>query len=167
MSNIILIGMPGSGKSTVGVVLAKAMGLDFVDVDLVICRRNGARLQELVDRCSYEQFLRLEAEAALSLRCESSVIATGGSMVYSADAMEYLKSLGRTVYIRVPLEDLAGRIRNLESRGIAFLPGETLADLYRRRTPMYESWADLTVDSDNGDRVEDVAQRIKSELDGK
>lgn len=165
--NIILIGMPGSGKSTVGVVLAKALGMDFIDVDLVICRRNGARLQELVDRCSNEDFLRLEAEAALSLECAGSVVATGGSMVSSPDAMEYLKSLGTVVYIRVPLDDLSGRIKNLQSRGIAFLPGETLADLYVRRCPLYEEWADVTVDSDNGDRIEDVVQRIKSETDGK
>lgn len=165
--NIVMIGMPGSGKSTVGVVLAKTLGMDFVDVDLVICRRNGGRLQEIVDRSTHEGFLRLEAEAALSLDCSGSVIATGGSMVCSEDAMAYLKSIGTVVYIEVPLTDLSKRITNLESRGIAFRPGETLADIYAQRIPLYEKWADITVKSDNLDRIEDVVNRIKCETDGK
>lgn len=166
-NNIIMIGMPGSGKSTVGVVLAKTLGMDFVDVDLVICRRNGGRLQEIVDRSTHEGFLRLEAEAALSLDCHNSIIATGGSMVCSEDAMAYLKSMGTVVYIRVSLEDLTKRINNLETRGIAFRPGETLADIYAQRIPLYEKWADITVKSDNADRIENVVYRIKSEIDGK
>ncbi len=165
--NIIMIGMPGSGKSTVGVVLAKMLGMDFVDVDLVICRRCGGSLQEIVDRNSHSDFLRIEAEAARSLTCRRSVIATGGSMVLSPDAMEYLKSMGTAVYIRVPLEDIKKRVRNLDSRGIAFLPGETLDDIYAQRTPLYERWADITADSGGGDSIEDVAMRIKSDLNGK
>ncbi|MGN1097410.1 MAG: shikimate kinase [Clostridia bacterium] len=166
-SNIVMIGMPGSGKSTVGVVLAKNMGMDFVDVDLVICRLNGGNLQEIVDRNTHEEFLRLEGQAAMTLGCENSVIATGGSMVYSETAMEYLKSMGTVVYIKVPLEDLSGRITNMETRGIAFKPGETLADLYGQRIPLYEKWAEITVESTNSDRIEDVALRIKSELNGR
>ena len=164
--NIVMIGMPGSGKSTVGVVLAKTLGMDFVDVDLVICRRNGGSLQEIVDRSTHEEFLRLEAEAALSLECGKSVIATGGSMVCSEDAMAYLKSMGTVVYIEVALDDLTKRIKNLETRGIAFRPGETLADIYAQRIPLYEKWADITVKSDNLDRIEDVVYNIKSEIDG-
>ncbi len=166
-SNIVMIGMPGSGKSTVGVVLAKTMGMDFIDVDLVICRLNGGSLQEIVDRNTHEDFLALEGAAAMSLKCENSVIATGGSMVYSAAAMDYLKEIGTVVYIDVPLCDLENRITNMKSRGIAFKPGETLADLYKERTPLYCKWAEVIVQSDNGDRVEDVALRIKSEFDGK
>ena len=165
-NNIIMIGMPGSGKSTVGVVLAKTLGMDFVDVDLVICRRNGGRLQEIVDRCTHEEFLRLEAEAALTLSCRGSVIATGGSMVCSEDAMAYLKSIGTVVYIEVPFEDLTKRINNIESRGIAFREGETLADIYAQRIPLYEKWADITVKSNNLDRIEDVVLKVKSEVDG-
>ncbi len=163
-NNIVLIGMPGSGKSTVGVVLAKSMGMDFVDVDLVICRQNGGSLQEIVDRNIHEDFLKLENDAALSIKCENSVIATGGSMVYSREAMEYLKSIAIVVYIKVPFEDLDRRIDNMSTRGIAFRTGETLWDLYVRRTPMYEEWADITVESGNQDRVETVARRIKSEI---
>ncbi len=163
-NNIVLIGMPGSGKSTVGVVLAKSMGMGFVDVDLVICQQNGGSLQEIVDRNTHEGFLQLENDAALSIHCENSVIATGGSMVYSREAMEYLKSIATVVYIKVPFKDLDQRIDNMSTRGIAFSPGETLWDLYVGRTPMYEEWADITVESSNRDRVEAVARRIKSEL---
>ncbi len=159
-----MIGMPGSGKSTVGVVLAKLMGMDFVDVDLVICRRNGGTLQEIVDRSSHEDFLRLEAEAALSLNCRASVIATGGSMVLSDDAMEYLSSIGAVVYLQTPLEDIKARVRNLSTRGIAFRPGETLDDLYAQRIPLYEKWADITVRCGGPSSIEDVALRIKSDL---
>lgn len=164
-SNIVMIGMPGAGKSTVGVVLAKTMGMDFVDVDLVICRRHGGNLQDIVNRHSHEDFLRIEGEAALSLSCENSVIATGGSMVYSEGAMRYLKEIGTVVYIRAKLSDLKKRINNLDTRGIAFNPGETLADLYNARIPLYEKWADITVDTSAGDRIEDMAFKIKSELE--
>ena len=163
-SNIVMIGMPGAGKSTVGVVLAKTMGMDFVDVDLVICRRNGGNLQSIVDSHSLEDFLRLEAEAALSLDCEGSVIATGGSMVYSEDAMAHLKSIGTIVYLKAELGELEARIHNLTTRGIAFKPGETLADIYKGRVPLYEKWADITVETGKGDRIETVAARISDEL---
>ena len=157
--------MPGAGKSTVGVVLAKTMGMDFVDVDLVICRKCGGNLQDIVNRFGHDDFLRIEGEAALSLKSENSVIATGGSMVYSSGAMRYLKEIGTVVYIRAGLSDLKKRITNLETRGIAFNPGETLEDLYNARVPLYEKWADITVDTSSGDRIEDVAFKIKSELE--
>ncbi len=163
-SNIVLIGMPGSGKSTVGVVLAKAMGLSFVDVDLEICRIHGGSLQQIVNRFSHEDFLRIESEAALSLRCRDSVIATGGSMVYSEAAMRHLKENGIAVYLKAELSEIEKRICNLETRGIAFLPGETLTDLYVGRTPLYEKWADITVPSLGGDRIETVALKIRNEL---
>lgn len=166
-NNIVMIGMPGSGKSTVGVVLAKNMGLDFVDVDLVICRRNGGSLQQIVDSHSHDEFLRLEGEAALSLDCENSVIATGGSMVYSEDAMAHLKKIGTVVYLKAELSELKRRIKNLSSRGIAFRPGETLGDIYAQRVPLYEKWADITVTTTGSDAIEDVALRIKSELNDK
>lgn len=166
-SNIVMIGMPGAGKSTVGVVLAKTMGMGFVDVDLVICQINGGSLQEIVDRNSHADFLRLEEEAALTLACQRSVIATGGSMVYSEKAMEHLKNIGIVIYLKVPLPDLEKRIINLETRGIAFCPGETLADLYAQRIPLYEKWADITVSVGKNDRIEDVAMRIKRELNDK
>lgn len=166
-NNIVMIGMPGAGKSTVGVVLAKMLGMDFVDVDLVICRREGGNLQAIVDRHSHADFLRIEAEAAKSLNCQGSVIATGGSMVLSPDAMEHLSSSGVVVYIKTPLENIKKRIRNPNSRGIAFLPGETLDDIYAKRTPLYEKWADITVSCGETDTIEGTALRIKSDIDGK
>lgn len=163
-TNIIMIGMPGAGKSTVGVVLAKTLGLGFVDVDLVICQIHGGSLQEIVDRNTHEDFLKLEGNAAMTIVCQRSVIATGGSMVYSEKAMEYLKSMGIVVYIKASLNDLSRRINNLSTRGIAFKEGETLADLYAERTPLYEKWADITIEVGENDRIEDTAKRIKSEL---
>ncbi len=166
-SNIVMIGMPGAGKSTVGVVLAKTLGMGFVDVDLVICQINGGSLQEIVDRNTHEDFLRLEGAAALSLACERSIIATGGSLVYSEKAMEHLKKIGTVIYLRVGLDELKKRINNLSTRGIAFLPGETLDDLYEQRTPLYEKWADITIEVNKESKIEDVALRIKSELNDK
>ena len=153
-NNIVMIGMPGAGKSTVGVVLAKNLGLDFVDLDLVICRRERAALQKVVDRNTHEDFLRIESEAALSINAENSVIATGGSVVYGEAAMAHLAEIGVIVYLRARLAELEKRIGNLKTRGIAFRPGQTLAELYAERTPLYERWAD----------IEDTARKIKNLL---
>lgn len=166
-SNIVMIGMPGAGKSTVGVVLAKTMGMGFVDVDLVICQINGGSLQEIVDRTSHEEFLKLEGSAAKTLVCSRSIIATGGSMIYSADAMEHLKEMGVVIYLKAQLSDLEARITNMQTRGIAFKPGETLADLYAERTPLYEKWADITVEVSSDASIEETAKRIKSEINDK
>ncbi len=163
-TNVIMIGMPGAGKSTVGVVLAKTLGLDFVDLDLVICRRERAALQRVVDRNTHEGFLRIESEAALSINAENSVIATGGSVVYGDEAMAHLAEIGVVVYLRAALAELEKRIGNLRTRGIAFRPGQTLADLYAERTPLYERWADVTVDSLAGETIEDAALKIKNLL---
>lgn len=163
-SGIVLIGMPGAGKSTVGVVLAKIMGMGFVDVDLEICRINGGSLQQIVDRNTHSGFIRLEGEAAMTVNCENSVIATGGSMVYSEKAMERFKGMGRVVYLKASLEEIRSRIGNLKTRGIAFRRGETLADIYKERTPLYEKWADITVEVSANDGVEGTAMKIKSEI---
>ena len=145
MENIVLIGMPGAGKSTAGVVLAKTLGLDFIDSDLVICRRAGMPLQQALDRLGLECFLDLEEQVILDLHPEGAVLATGGSVPLRHRAMEHLKRQGTVVYLQVPLPELENRISNITTRGIAFGPGETLKDLYEYRTPIYERWADLTV----------------------
>lgn len=145
MDNIILIGMPGSGKSTVGVVLAKALGLRFLDVDLLIQEREGALLQELIDSRGVEAFLDLERDAILSLDCRGTVIAPGGSCVCREESVAHMRGLGTVVYLELPLADVEGRIRNLASRGIALRPGQTLADVYRYRAPLYEKCAHITV----------------------
>ena len=145
MKNLILIGMPGAGKSTVGVILAKTLGMDFLDSDLAICRRAGTTLQDILDREGLDAFLDLEESVILDLETQNTVIATGGSAPMRERAMTHLKALGTVIYLQAPYEELHRRISNIKTRGIAFGPGETLLDLYQKRTPVYERWADVTV----------------------
>lgn len=169
VDNIILIGMPGSGKSSVGVVLAKALGLDFLDVDLLIQSREGALLQNILDSRGVEAFLDVESEAIRSVNCKRTVIAPGGSCVCRDDAMEHLRSLGTVVYLKLSYPEVVTRIHNLDSRGIALQPGQTLADVYDYRTPRYEHYADLTVDADGQSLVETiecVKRALQSRTDG-
>lgn len=163
MDNLILIGMPGSGKSTVGVVLAKALGLRFLDVDLVIQEREGALLQELIDGWGVEAFLDLERDAILSLDCRGTVVAPGGSCVCREESIAQMRRLGTVVYLQLPLEDVAGRIRNLASRGIALAPGQTLADVYRIRVPLYERCAHITVPA-GGQSLAETVEAVKQAL---
>lgn len=164
MKCITLIGMPGSGKSTVGVLLAKQLGLDFVDTDIVIQAREGALLQTVLDEAGVEPFLELEADAICSLTCPSgAVIAPGGSCICRARAMEHLKQLGHVVYLKLPFETIEPRITNLDTRGIAFRPGETLRDLYQQRTPLYEQYADLIVETE-GLTLEEAVAAIRKAL---
>lgn len=164
MDNIILIGMPGSGKSSVGVVLAKAMGMDFLDVDLLIQSREGALLQDILDTRGVETFLDVEGDAICSVSCCRTVIAPGGSCVCRHDAMEHLCKLGTVVYLKLSLPEVVSRIHNLDSRGIALQPGQTLEDVYNFRTPLYERYAHLTVEADGqtlAETVEAVKRLIK------
>ncbi len=163
MDNITLIGMPGCGKSTIGVVLAKTLGYEFVDVDLVIQKRQGALLQELLDAHGTQAFLDMERDAVLSVQCTHTVIAPGGSCVLREDAMAHLKELGKVVYLRLSLPAVTRRISNLADRGIAFAPGQTLADVYAQRTPLYERWADVTVDAD-GQNVPQTLQGVRDAI---
>ena len=163
--NIILIGMPGAGKSTIGVILAKTLGMDFLDSDLVICRETGKTLQDILDHQGLDAFLRIEEEVACTLTPKNTVIATGGSVPMSERAMAHLAAQGKVVYLRVELPELTRRLSNIKTRGIAFGPGESLETLYQKRTPIYERWADLTVAADpNRNDLEDMVERIVSEL---
>ena len=162
MDNIILIGMPGAGKSTVGVLLAKTLGYAFLDTALVIQQREGALLQPLVDSLGVEAFLDVEADAICSVECRGTVIAPGGSAVCRERAMSHLRALGRIVYLHLPLEELERRLSNISTRGIAMAPGETLADLFARRAPLYRTYADLTVDVGRQSLEETVALVLRA-----
>lgn len=162
MDNIILIGMPGAGKSTVGVLLAKTLGYAFLDTDLVIQQREGALLQPLVDSLGVEAFLDVEADAICSVECRGTVIAPGGSAVCRERAMSHLRALGRIVYLHLPLEELERRLSNISTRGIAMAPGETLADLFAYRAPLYRNYADLTVDVGRQSLEETVALVLRA-----
>ena len=162
MNNIVLIGMPGAGKSTVGVLLAKTLGYAFLDTDLVIQEREGRLLQDLVDELGVEAFLDREAAAICSVDCDRTVIATGGSVVCRDRAMEHLKDLGRIVYLQLPLEELERRLHNISTRGIAMAPGETLAHIYDYRAPLYRKYADLTVEVGRQTLEETVEQVLNA-----
>ena len=164
MNNIVLIGMPGSGKSTVGVLLAKALGYGFLDVDLVIQRQEGALLQDILDTRGVDAFLDTEEKAVCSVQCHEHVVAPGGSAVCREKAALHLKSLGPVVYLKVPLEELQQRIQNLSTRGIAMKPGQTLADVMAYRAPLYDKYADLVIDCGGGQTLAQTAQQVLERL---
>lgn len=157
--NLILIGMPGCGKSTAGVLAAKAMCMQFIDTDLLLQHAGHAKLQEIINEKGLESFLRLEEKVLSELACENSVISTGGSAVYYEDAMAHLRSIGKVVYLRLTYEQMNNRIHNLSTRGIAMRPGMTLRDMYEERRPLYEKYADYIIDCGSG-TVEDTVARI-------
>lgn len=144
--NIVLIGMPGVGKSTVGVVLAKALGYQFVDADLLIQEAEGKLLSELIEEHGTDGFIEIENRVNSQIQTHRSVIATGGSVVYGKEAMEHLKSIGTVVYLKQNLRVLQRRLRNLKGRGVVLKEGQTLVDLYKERTVLYEKYADIIVD---------------------
>ncbi len=162
-NNIVLIGMPGAGKSTVGVILAKSLGMQFIDTDILIQERTGRMLQEIIDTDGPDAFRRIEEEAIISLRPRRAVIATGGSVVCSGDAMAHLKSAGVVVYLKVSYEEMEKRLKNITTRGIVLLPGQSLRGMYDRRVPLYEKYADLTVACSDGD-LESVVGNVIEKL---
>lgn len=151
MKNIVLIGMPGAGKSTTGVILAKALRRHFIDTDLLIQERAGRLLQDIIDTDGPDAFKTLEEETVLSLHRKSAVIATGGSVVFSGMAMEYLKSNGVVVYLKISFKEMEKRLRNITTRGIVLSRGETLREMYDERIPLYERYADMTVECSDED----------------
>lgn len=158
--NVVLIGMPGVGKSTIGVLLAKAMSSSFIDTDVFIQAQEGRRLQDIIDRDGLDAFRRLEEQHILSLQCRGHVIATGGSVVYSERAMQHLKASGLVLYLSLPLPLLTNRVTNLDSRGVVMAPGQSLASLYEERQPLYERYADLMIDCENLNHEQVVARAM-------
>ena len=168
MSNIVLIGMPGCGKSTVGVLLAKALGMDFVDTDVVFQAKEGRKLQRIIDEIGIDAFLRREEEAILGFSCDKTVVATGGSVVYGRKAMKHLHENGTVVYIRLPYAEIERRLSNLATRGVTLREGQTLYDLYQERIPLYETEADIVFDAaglEIEETVAAIARRIEA-MDG-
>jgi shikimate kinase len=145
-SNIVLIGMPGSGKSTVGVILAKYLSRNFIDTDVLIQTQQGRTLQDIVDRDGYAALRRIEEQVLLSLDLRGHVIATGGSAVYSEAAMAHLRSHGIVVFLRVDLPALRTRVHDYDTRGLAKRPDQSLEDLFEERGTLYSQFADLTID---------------------
>jgi len=161
MKNIVLIGMPGAGKSTVGVILAKALRRHFLDTDIVIQEHAGRLLQEIIDTDGPDAFKKLEEETVLSLHCRNTVIATGGSVVFSERAMEQLKKEGVVVYLKISFDEMEKRLRNITTRGIVLSRGETLRDMYNERVPLYEKYAAVTVECSDEDFEAVVANVIR------
>lgn len=163
--NIVLIGMPGVGKSTVGVVLAKVLGYQFVDADLVIQKQEGKLLREIIAEVGTEGFIEVENRVNASLTVEHSVIATGGSVVYGAEAMEHLRKIGTVVYLSLPFGVIDKRLHDIKGRGVALKEGQTLKDLFEERVPLYEKYADITVD-EYGLNVEQTIEKVVAALEG-
>lgn len=163
--NIILIGMPGVGKSTVGVILAKILGYQFLDADLVIQQQEGKLLREIIEEVGTDGFIQVENRVNASLHVTKTVIATGGSVVYGKEAMEHLKKIGTVVYLKVPYEILKKRLSDIKGRGVVLKEGQTLYDLFMERTPLYEKYADISISEENlnvEQTVELLAEKLKN-----
>ena len=161
MKNIVLIGMPGAGKSTIGVILAKSLLFDFCDTDLSIQKETGESLCDTIAKIGIEEFILLEEDVIRKQEFSNSVVATGGSAVYGEMAMEKLKENGIIVYLKVSPEELQSRIKNIHTRGIAMKEGTTIKELYEERAPLYEKYADITVECDGRTAEECVDLIVK------
>ena len=164
MNNIILIGMPGVGKSTLGVVLAKFLVFQFIDEDLLIQEQERKKLHQIIKEVGINGFMEIENQVNASIEAERSVIATGGSVVYCRQAMSHLKEIGTVVYLKVSLSTLEKRLGNLKRRGVILKKGQTLKDLYEERVPLYEKYADVVVD-EKGRDLEECLQLLLEKLD--
>lgn len=159
--NIVLIGMPGVGKSTIGVILAKILGYKFIDADIVIQQEEGKLLREIINSEGVEGFIQVENRVNASLDCHKAVIATGGSVVYGKEAMEHLQQIGRVVYLKVDYEIINQRLGNLKGRGVVLKEGQDLKALYEERIPLYEKYADIVVDENHCNIEETVEKLVK------
>ncbi|MGN0372053.1 MAG: shikimate kinase [Enterocloster sp.] len=168
--NITMIGMPSSGKSTVGVLLAKRLGFSFVDVDIVIQEKEGRLLKEIIAQEGMDGFLDVENRINAGLDVKLSVIAPGGSVIYGEEAMRHLKEISEVVYLKMSYEEMEKRIGNVVDRGVALKPGFTLRDLYNERVPYYEKYADIVIDEAGktpGQTVDELRDIIESMMDKK
>ena len=162
MKNIVLIGMPGAGKSTIGVILAKVLGFHFIDSDLLIQEQESCLLKDIIDRDGLEGLIAVENQVNQNINTENSIIATGGSVIYGREAMQHLREIGVVVYIKLSYETIENRLDNIKQRGVVFRDGQTLKDLYEERCPLYEKYAHIIVDGkDLG--MEELMEKIAYE----
>jgi len=154
--NIVLIGMPGVGKSSAGVVLAKVLGYKFLDTDILIQEETNMLLKDIIEKEGLDKFKEIENNINAKVTANRTVIATGGSVVFGAEAMEHLKSIGKVVYLKARYEEINKRLGNLKGRGVAMEEGQTLFDIYEERVPLYEKYAEITVDETGKDIRETV-----------
>lgn len=159
--NIVLIGMPASGKSTAGVILAKMLGMDFVDTDLVIQQREKALLRDLIEEYGVESFMEKEEKAVLSVSPVNTVIATGGSVVYSEKAMRHLSSIGTVVYLKVAEDELLRRLHDIRERGVVLKDGETFKEMFDSRSILYERYADITIEEGSAGIEATLSEMLK------
>ena len=159
MSNIVLIGMPGCGKSTIGVILAKTIGVGFIDTDLIIQQRENRLLQDIIDSDGIDFFLDCEEAAVKTVECNNTVIATGGSVVYREDAINHLKINGKIFYLDVPLDEIKNRLSNISTRGIAAKKNDSIASIFVERESLYRKYADVIIDLTDC-TVEDAVEKI-------
>lgn len=162
-TNIVLIGMPASGKSTVGVILAKVLGKKFIDTDLIIQLREDALLADIIKEKGVEGFMKSEEEAILSVDENNTVIATGGSAVYGEKAMEHLKEKGTVIYLKVEKDELFKRLKNIKERGVVLKQGETLEEMYDNRSVLYEKDADIIIE-ERKCTIEETIEKKQNEL---
>lgn len=163
MNNIVLIGMPGSGKSTIGVVLAKVLGYEFLDSDLVIQKQEKRLLSEIIEQEGIEGFLAIENDVNKNLNVDRTVIATGGSAVYGEEAMEHLKKIGTVIYLKLGYRPLRRRLGSLKKRGVVLKKGQSFRMLFEEREPLYEKYADLIIDEENKN-IRETLQIIQEKL---
>lgn len=163
--NITLIGMPASGKSTIGVLLAKRLGFSFIDVDILIQEQEKKLLKEIIAERGLEGFLELEERVNAGIKATNAVIAPGGSVVYGKEAMEHLKQISEVIYLKLSYEEVARRIGDVVDRGVALKPGYSLKDLYAERVPLYERYADITVDEMEDTWLGDTVDRLRAMIE--
>lgn len=163
-NNIILIGMPGVGKSTIGVILAKIMGYRFVDADIVIQEQEGRLLKDIIAQEGVDGFIKIEDRVNRNLNMKKAVIATGGSAVYGKNAMENYKETSTIIYLKLDYEALDDRLSDIKGRGVVLRDGQTLKDIYDERTKLYEKYADIIIDEGSLD-VEKTVERLREELE--
>ena len=163
MNNIVLIGMPGAGKSTVGVILAKVMGYHFIDSDLLIQEQEKCLLKDIIERDGLDGLIAVEEQVNSNIRADRTVIATGGSVIYGEKAMEHLRKIGTVVYIKLSYRTISKRLGNIKQRGVVFREGQTLQSLYKERGPLYEKYAHIIIEAEDLD-MEELMDKIKDTL---